>query len=134
MGRMRLTRLRMDSQATMGVLWYEHEFLAYTLELPWKQNERRVSCIPWGRYKALHHFSPKFGETLLIDGVANRSNILFHAGNTVADSLGCILLGQAVVWPENRLAHSRPAMLNFRRLITALDIKSIELQIVEGSL
>jgi len=36
---------------------------------------------------------PAFGDTYEITDVPNRSHILFHQGNVVADTRGCVLLG-----------------------------------------
>jgi len=65
-----------------------------TLELPWLNNQRRVSCIPEGTYKAIPHTSPKFGKTLWLQTVPGRSEILIHSGNFTRDTLGCILPGK----------------------------------------
>jgi hypothetical protein len=64
-----------------------------TLELSWKDNKRRVSCIPEGEYKVIKHVSPKFGECIWFQDVPNRSEILAHRGNYHTDILGCVLLG-----------------------------------------
>lgn len=66
-----------------------------TIELPWKGNERRVSCIPEGVYKAKSHNSPKFGKTFWLQNVEGRSEILMHVGNFTSDLLGCIAPGTA---------------------------------------
>jgi hypothetical protein len=66
-----------------------------TLELPWKNNERRISCIPEGKYKAKPHISPKFGRCFWIQDVPGRSEILIHPGNFTSQILGCILPGTA---------------------------------------
>ena len=65
-----------------------------SLELPWLDNQRRVSCIPKGSYKAKKHNSPKFGSSLWLQDVPNRSEILVHKGNYHTDILGCILIGR----------------------------------------
>ncbi len=70
-------------------------FTFKTMELPWLDNQRRVSCIPKGTYKAVRHNSPKFGETFWIQDVPGRSEILIHKGNYTKDTLGCILPGKA---------------------------------------
>ena len=64
-----------------------------SLELPYLNNQRRVSCIPLGNYVAKKHISPKFGECLWIQDVENRSEILIHSGNYHTQILGCILIG-----------------------------------------
>src|SRR5690554_1329961 len=64
-----------------------------TLELPWKNNERRVSCIPTGIYHAIKHTSPKFKESFWLQDVPGRSEILIHVGNFTREIRGCILPG-----------------------------------------
>lgn len=68
--------------------------IAVTLELPWRNNKRQVSSIPQGVYLCKRVLSPKFGDTFEVTGVKGRSSILFHGGNTTADTLGCILVGR----------------------------------------
>ena len=72
-----------------GVLF---EFKA--LELPWKNNERRVSCIPAGTYQIIKHTSPKFGQCYWVQDVPNRSEILIHPANYHRQLLGCIAPGR----------------------------------------
>ena len=72
-------------------------FSCFTLELPWRGNNRRVSCIPPGEYKARHREAHESGlfnyPHFIVKDVPNRDYILFHAGNTYRDTLGCILTG-----------------------------------------
>ena len=94
---MNLSLVRVSAQefGTFGVLRTEEKVpFAVTLELPWKHNEAWVSCIPPGRYVCQRVQSPKFGETFEVTGVQGRANILFHAGNTIADTAGCILVAE----------------------------------------
>lgn len=86
---------------TIGRLYFLNEkleipFQCFTLELPWSENKRNVSCIPEGKYAAIKHISPKFGETFWLQGVKNRSEILVHSGNFNWDTLGCILVGSGL--------------------------------------
>lgn len=67
-----------------------------TLELPWKDNKNRVSCIPADTYPARVYNSPTKGEVLLLENVPNRSYIEFHDGNFHTDILGCIISGNEV--------------------------------------
>ncbi len=91
-----LKRLSSNLDVTLGVLIREDTGLPFlvTLELPDKGNERNVSCIPKGIYKASAHTSYKFKSAYLIEDVPNRGSILIHSGNTVKDTEGCILLGK----------------------------------------
>ena len=79
---------------------YEVLFECKSLELPWKDNKRRESCIPEGVYKAQRHISPNFGKSIWIRDVPDRSEILMHVGNFIASAMpdpesdGCPLVGE----------------------------------------
>lgn len=92
------------------ILLYE----CYTLELPNLKNKARISCIPAGTYKGISGKSPKNGLCIKLSDVPNRSFIQIHAGNTVADTLGCILVGELFRFfnPEHayELVYSRVAL------------------------
>lgn len=65
-----------------------------SLELPWLDNEKNISCIPSGIYAVEKVDSPKFGQgTFHIKNVPNRSSILIHPGNFTRQIKGCVLLG-----------------------------------------
>jgi hypothetical protein len=73
----------------------------YTLELEWKNNNPKVSCIPPGTYRVVPHGwekdSPvKYPRTWRLLDVPNRSDILLHIGNYVRNTLGCILPGMGM--------------------------------------
>lgn len=69
------------------------EFSCDSLELPWKDNRRSVSCIPPGEYIVKKRYSPKFGNHFHLTNVKDRSYILIHKGNYHTDIRGCILVG-----------------------------------------
>ena len=117
---MRLVRLTKDADTpTYGVLLNEGIPFALTLERPWLENMPNVSCIPAGRYKAIRHVSPTFGETYWLQDVPGRSEILFHKGNVAAHSEGCILLGESFshVMGENGITQSKEAFAEFMRIL-----------------
>lgn len=68
-----------------------------TLELPWQNNQRNISCVPTGFYRLTKRFSPKYGDHFLLEDVPNRSLILIHHGNYAKDTKGCILIGRSVI-------------------------------------
>lgn len=80
--------------ATFGVLLDDRIPLCLTLERIWMNNERGVSCIPDGAYVCKRVDSPKFGDTFEVMDVPGRDEILFHWGNLVIHSHGCIILGE----------------------------------------
>ena len=78
-------------EGTNGVLFYKGEFLGFTIELPWLENKRSISCIPEGVYELKPRFSEKFKHHLLIKNVPKRSLILIHPANDAKKELrGCI--------------------------------------------
>ena len=78
-------------EGTNGKLQCEGNTICSTIELPWRNNERRVSCIPEGRYFLKKHYSNRFKWHIEITGVSNRSLILFHPANNALQELnGCI--------------------------------------------
>lgn len=76
---------------TNGKLECEGKVICNTIELPWMNNETKVSCIPEGKYFIRKRFSIKFKWHLEIIEVKNRSLILFHPANNALKELnGCI--------------------------------------------
>lgn len=93
-----LLRLKETKTRTLGFLMLidDDDTLIQTfvtLELPWKNNDKNVSCIPEGIYTISPRKSEKYGKHFMINNVPNRSYILIHHGNFVTDSTGCILIG-----------------------------------------
>lgn len=78
-------------EGTNSALFYNGQFLGFAIELPWKNNLRKVSCIPEGEYELKARYSKKFGHHLHIVDVKGRSLILLHPANNAKRELrGCI--------------------------------------------
>ena len=93
---------RVDDEYLAGT---EKEYFCDTLEPTWRDYEHGAykvkgrSAIPEGRYAVVISYSPKFKQWLpiLLGGPEfNRKwqGIRIHAGNTAADTEGCILVGK----------------------------------------
>lgn len=87
-------------KCTLGTLTIRQSetalFKCLTLELPYLDNKSNISCIPEGTYPVeflLVSPSGKYKNTYHICNVPNRLGVLIHAGNTVVDTHGCLLLG-----------------------------------------
>jgi Family of unknown function (DUF5675) len=77
--------------ATNGKILYRDRFMMYSIELPWKNNLTRVSCIPEGKYELVKRWSPKFNRHLQVMNVPKRNFILIHPANDALKELkGCI--------------------------------------------
>jgi hypothetical protein len=70
---------------------YQDRLITYTIELPWKNNQAQVSCIPERRYEPVKRWSLKFGRHLQVMNVSGREYILIHPANEALRELkGCI--------------------------------------------
>lgn len=94
MNAVEIQRVCTGNDGTFGVLLYEGKPLCVTLENVWRNNERRVSCIPRGIYTAEEFSGQKYKDVWEIKGVKNRSAILIHWGNLETDTDGCVLVGK----------------------------------------
>ena len=84
-------------KSTIGTLYINGERFCDTLENPYLNNQRNISCIPEGSYKVRLRL-PRESATrdylhLLVQDVPNRDWILFHRGNYPSQTQGCILVG-----------------------------------------
>ena len=141
MNRARLIRVESSDHGTLGVLSSRGlPGPVHTIEPPWRDNRRNLSCIPPGTYRVVPHRSPRFGRCLLVTDVPGRSHVLFHAGNVGGDikrgfhthTHGCILPGTRAgkLSVKGRMQRavlaSRPA---FRQLMVWADSQPFILEI-----
>jgi hypothetical protein len=104
-----LERVYLDDRTLGSIYSPQGGIICKTLELPWLDNKRSVSCIPEGKYhvtkeppilpddpdteedesggrhpRPYHHFR--------LSKVTGRSGILIHRGTEITHSQGCILV------------------------------------------
>ena len=93
-----LIRDTFSDKSTIGELFINGERFCDTLENPWLDNQRNISCIPEGEYPVRLRLARESATReylhLLVQDVPNRDYILFHRGNFPKDTSGCILVGQ----------------------------------------
>jgi hypothetical protein len=84
-------------KSTIGKLFLNGEWLCDTLELPYINNEKSISCIPEAEYKVRLRTAKESATRnylhLLVEDVKDRKFILVHIGNSARDSRGCVLVG-----------------------------------------
>ena len=110
---------------------YIPEFECYTVERPWLNNQRKVSCIPCGRYRFIRSVFHRGGyETFELTNVPARSLIKIHKGNTMDDVLGCIALGKGLGYISNKWAvtYSGNAFRTFIDMMANIDQGQIEIK------
>lgn len=98
--KLKVERLWKKPGYTVGRLYVDGKFFCNTLEDTVRDlnRERKVpgkTAIPYGEYKVVFNWSPKFGRNLpRLLNVPAFEGILIHPGNTADDSSGCILVGK----------------------------------------
>jgi len=107
-----IIRDEFTDKSTIGKLFLNSEWLCDTLELPYRDNQRSISCIPAGQYKVRLRTAKESSSRnylhLLVEDVKDRSYILVHIGNFPKDTRGCILVG--IGREQDRVKNSTLAM------------------------
>ncbi|MCW1959782.1 MAG: DUF5675 family protein [Mycobacterium sp.] len=118
--RMRLERLQLDPDVTIGALTVDGDFECWVLEdavreVPgqpvqaWKVPGK--TAIPYGTYLVDISRSARFSRDLpILMHVPGFSGIRIHPGNVAADTEGCLLPGQQR--HAKSVSHSRAAFAN----------------------
>lgn len=105
-----------------------------TLENKWENNKQDISCIPPGIYEMVKTRTGRTtidGNTFKIMGVPQRTDILFHIGNTHLDTLGCILtiseFGRLTIGGVSLLGgyESKKAFGNFMAVMSLVEVATI---------
>jgi len=104
-------------------------FTCDTLELPWLNNQKQISCIPTGKYLVKKRYSKKFKNHLHITNVEDRSYILIHSGNYYTDILGCVLVGRLGFVNSDDIIDVNSSKKTLKKLLTFVE-SDIELEII----
>lgn len=106
--------------ATIGRLSCRGVFLVWTLEDVIRDGPKVAgqTAIPPGRYPVVITPSLRFRTLLpLVDKVPGFTGVRIHAGNTAADTEGCILVG--LERGQASILDSRRALVRVQQMITA---------------
>ena len=136
MRRVLLIRTSSGDQGTFGWLITDSGLALRSLELPWKDNRRNISCIPTGDYRAQYlarSASGKYRRVYHLPNVDGRSGILIHSGNFAGDTslgyrshvAGCIILGThaGYLGGQKAVLASRMALMKLRRDLNCANFK-----------
>lgn len=139
MDRIILIRTESTDQGTFGKIRIGNEYFQ-TLELPWRDNQNNISCIPAGIYTCKMTLSSRFKKRMyLVDGVNKRTGIRIHSANLAGDKSlgyksqlsGCIALGEKIGFIEKQRAIllSTTAIRKFEIIMNGQDFV---LEIING--
>ena len=113
--KLRLVRENSGDETTLGDLFMDGIWFCKTLEDRDRRLEAggvkvpRETAIPLGTYPVIIDFSNRFQKLMMhVLDVPQFEGIRIHAGNTIFDTEGCILLGEDV--DRDVLVHSRVAV------------------------
>lgn len=125
----KVTRERSADTGTPGVLhvsgidWY-----CRTLELPWRNNEKGISCIIADTYRATVGDSPSLHRKVLrLEDRYGRTDVLVHNGNWAGDVSkgletqvhGCTLVGSGYAEIENHKGAPQLGIINSVKTLEA---------------
>jgi len=119
----------------------------YTVECPWANNEKFVSCLPESIYDLEPHESKKYGSVYALvnnelgithykEANSTRYACLMHVANWPKDVKGCIGIGKSIDIIDNKMQilDSRAALNIAAHLIEDLVITRIEITHAEAKL
>lgn len=91
----KLERVYLETETLGSIYGPDGALICKTLELPWKENKRSISCIPEGTYDVIKQ-PPKPSRNYAyfrLPHVPDRDGILIHKITFVKDLQGCIGIG-----------------------------------------
>ena len=111
------------------------DFSCCTVERPWLQNARGLSCIPAGEYKLKLRQSGVVKRTSRgahlqgweVSNVPDRTYIMIHVANTASEVQGCIAVGHrfGVVHNKWAVTNSRSAFDQLMNVLSYEDEHTI---------
>jgi hypothetical protein len=139
----KLQRTETSDEGTFGVIKVGPLSL-FTLELPWRDDNHNLSCIPAGKYRCEMTMSDRFKRRLYLVGpVPGRFGIRIHSANLAGDVTqgmisqlhGCIALGEkrGMIGDQKAVLLSKSAVRKFEKemknesfILEVLDVGSTD--------
>ncbi len=117
-------------EGTNGLLCLQGNPICSSIELPWHNNKRLISCIPEGRYRLIRGRYHRHGDQIGVMNVPGREAILIHPGNSALDDLqGCIAPVTKLTGPGKGL-YSRIALERLKAVLYPVLNKQEEVWLV----
>lgn len=132
-----IVRQKSQDWGTPGVLRTTGGFVCDTLELPWANNQRGISCIKAAEYVSYLWESPTFNRTVIrLEDRFGRKDCLIHNGNFAGDTgldedhdgapdfttqvRGCTLVGRGYGLIKRKDGNMQMGILNSRTTLAEL--------------
>ena len=106
-------------ECTYGTISVNGTPFGYSLERPFEGNISLISSIPAGSYAAAVKERPGATDTWRIQllNTKDRKNVQIHVGNTLADTLGCILVGETLKPDKCNIQNSKAAYTALKKAL-----------------
>lgn len=130
-----LERQAFTDKSIIGSFYYDGDFICYSLERPWVNNEPFISCVPEGEYELKYHRYKGRLDTYALVGETvshfpsdkQRNLILIHPANKVNELQGCIATGTTKLSGEGRMVKSLDAHKKLMNIILVKNINNLSI-------
>jgi hypothetical protein len=122
-----INRIWQTGTVTIGIISAPGMTPLFTLELPWKNNQKNISCIPRGLYPLEIVNSTKnkdIGKAYEII-VPGREDIQIHIANYPRQIQGCVALGYEASIDEESIGKSEKAIRYFMDYMSTIECNRI---------
>ena len=102
---------------TNGEVYFNGTRVCSSIELAWKNNQNRISCIPEGRYELKKRHTAERGWHLILVNVPGRQLILIHAANDAKKELQGCIAPVSFLQSEGKGSQSRNALAKINTIV-----------------
>jgi len=102
---------------TNGEFLFKKNRVCSSIELAWKKNQSKVSCIPEGRYELKKRYTADRGWHLILVNVPGRNLILIHAANDAKKELQGCIAPVSILTSEGKGSQSRNALAKIHAIV-----------------
>jgi len=102
---------------TNGDIFFNGTRVCSSIELAWKNNQNKISCIPEGRYELKKRYTAARGWHLILANVPGRQLILIHAANDAKKELQGCIAPVSILIAEGKGSQSRNALAKINAIV-----------------
>jgi Family of unknown function (DUF5675) len=102
---------------TNGEIFFNVSRVCSSIELAWKNNQNKISCIPERKYELKKRYTAARGWHLILDNVPGRNLILIHAANDANKELQGCIAPVSILTAEGKGNKSRDALAKIKAIV-----------------